>query len=50
VTLQSKLEALVEDARAHGHSMVDCAALERLLEHHNEILRPDLLNPQETLT
>jgi hypothetical protein len=46
VTLDSELEALVADARQHGHSMVDCRSLERLLHKHDrkrEIFRPDLI-------
>ena len=47
MNLAQELDLLVADARSHGLSQIDLAALERLLHRHSESLRRDLL--QDTL-
>jgi hypothetical protein len=49
LNLADELDRVVADARAHGLTSIDLAALERLLHRHSEMLRRDLLRRDDML-
>jgi hypothetical protein len=44
IDIAYELARICDDARAHGQTMLDIAAIDRLLHRHNEALRRDLLS------